>query len=100
MLQNEIGQFLYEDVLFEALIDNPQSDENGTNIGYHVPEGTIIFDRASIDTEGSMNVTSGTFTATKDGVYLFNIDGHKCAGSSVAEIDVERNGSLIHKVLH
>ena len=47
-----------------------------------------------------MNKTSGRFTASQDGSHLFQIDGHKCEGNPVAEIDVQHNGLLIHKIYH
>ena len=85
---------------FEAIIDTPHSDENGTNVGYSIPKGIITFDHKGIDRQGNMNITSGTFTAPNDGVYLFEIDGHKWAGNLVAEIDVQQNNVLQHKILH
>ena len=46
-----------------------------------------------------MNTTSGSFTAPSDGIYLFEVDGHKCAGNIVADIHIHHNGVLKHRIL-
>ena len=77
-----------------------RKDANGTGIGYHIPTGTIKYDRAVIDTEKKMNLTSGIYSAPKDGTYMFGIDGHKCSGNALADVSAYHNGKLVKTVSH
>ena len=69
-------------------------------MGYHIPTGTIKFDRTVLDEEKHMDATTGIFSAPKDGIYLFGIDGHKCAGNATAQVLVYHNGKLVKSIDH
>ena len=84
---------------FEALVDAPHTDANNINVGYHIPVGTIKFDRTAFDEGAKMNITTGVYTAPKDGIYLFGIDGHKCSGNALAEVNVYHNNVMEKTVL-
>ena len=47
-----------------------------------------------------MNLTSGIYTAPKNGIYQFAIDGHKCSGNAKAQIDAIHNGKIIKTISH
>ena len=81
-------------------MDAPHTNVNNTNIGYHIPTGTIKFDRTAFDTGKKMNITSGIYSAPKDGLYLFGVDGHKCSGNALAEVRVYHNKVLVKSVSH
>jgi hypothetical protein len=82
------------------LIDKPHVNENNTNTGWHIPTGTMKFDRTAYDVGKKMNITSGVYSVPKDGVYLFGMDGHKCSGNARAQVVVYHNGKEIKSVDH
>ena len=85
---------------FNALNDKIHDDGNGTVVGYHIPEGTIMYDHTLFDEEKKMNLSSGIYTAPKEGVYLFGVDAHKCSGNALAQIDAIHNGKIIKSISH
>ena len=82
------------------MIDKKHVNENNTNVGYHIPKGNMKFDRTAFDVGNKMNITSGVYSAPKDGVYLFGMDGHKCSGNAKAQVVVYHNGKEIKSVDH
>ena len=82
------------------MVDKPHKNENGTNVGYHIPKGTIKYDRTILDEGKNMDPTTGIFSAPKDGIYLFGIDGHKCSGNAKAQIVVYHNGKEVKSIDH
>ena len=91
---------LFNPSRFEALVDAPHTNENNTIIGYHIPVGNITYDRTLFDDGGKMDIASGIYSAPKDGIYLYGIDGHKCSGNALAEIQVYHNGVLKKIISH
>merc|ERR1712141_38253 len=45
------------------------------------------------------NVTSGVYTAPKDGIYLFGFDNHKCSGNKIGQVDVIHNSKLVKTII-
>merc|ERR1719412_2007804 len=86
--------------MFQALVDAPHMNENNTIIGYHIPTGNITYDHTLFDEGQKMDTNTGIYSAPKDGIYLFGIDGHKCSGNALAEIRVYHNGVLKKTISH
>ena len=66
-IQNHVGKLLFKDVMFEAIIEG--------NHHSYLPAGVITFDRLVFQFKANFNITSGIFTADRNGVYYFQIDG-------------------------
>ena len=47
-----------------------------------------------------MDPITGIFSAPKDGIYLFGIDGHKCSGNVKAQIVVYHNSKEVKSIDH
>ena len=43
---------------------------------YWMPEGTIIFDRATVYVGDNIDLATGVFTAPRDGMYHFELSGN------------------------
>ena len=59
-----------------------------------------MYDRTLLDEEKKWNLTSGIYTAPKDGIYLFGVDAHKCSGNALAQIDAIHNGNIVKTISH
>jgi len=69
-IQSTIGEIHYKDVMFIAKIEYP------TTSGY-ISTGTLTFDTLEYDYAGNFDKTTGVFTASNDGYYLFTFYGYE-----------------------
>ena len=64
-----------------------QDDPNGSSIRF---DGDITYTETVINTENAMDIESGVFTATSDGVYFMFFSGQNY-GSGITKVGVYKN---------